>query len=79
MIGSTSLKVYNFIFNIRVENSKFELYKIPDSKTGGITYEKVRDDIEKDLESSDITATELQDERIGPIILEEYRKQVTKQ
>ena len=60
-IGLTDLKVYNSIFNITEENNKFELYKLPDEKAGGVSYEKVRDEIEKDLNISDITATDLQD------------------
>ena len=78
MIGLTNLEVYNSIFNITEENNKFELYKFPDEKAGGVTYEKVRDEIEKDLDIEDITAADLQDEIIGPIIIEEYKKQVTK-
>ena len=78
MIGLTNLEVYNSIFNITEENNKFELYKIPYEKAGGISYEKVRYEIEKDLHNEDITAADLQDEIIGPIIIEEYKKQVTK-
>ena len=78
MIGLTDLEVYNSIFNITEENNKFELYKFPDEKAGGITYEKVRDEIEKDLDIEDITAEDLQDDIIGPLIIEEYEKQVTK-
>ena len=78
MIGLTDLEVYNSIFNRTEENNKFELYKFPDEKSGGVTYEKVRDEIEKDLDIEDITAADLQDERIGPNIFEEYREQVTK-
>ena len=78
MIGLTDLEVYNSIFNITEENNKFDLYKFPDEKTGGITYEKVRDEIGKDLDIEDITAEDLQDEIIAPIIIEEYEKQVTK-
>ena len=78
MVGLTDLDVYNSIFNITEENNKFELYKFPDEKAGGITYEKVRDEIERDLDISDITATDLQDDIIGPIIIEEYKEQVTK-
>ena len=78
MIGLTDLEVYNSIFNITEENNKFELYKFPDEKGGGVTYEKVRDEIEKDLGLEDITAEDLQDDIIGPIIIEEYKKQVTK-
>ena len=79
MIGLTDLEVYNSIFNITEENNKFELYKFPDEKAGGVTYEKVRDEIEKDLDIEDITAADLQDDIIGPIIVEEYKEQVTKE
>ena len=78
MIGLTNLEMYNSTFNITEENNKFELYKFTDEKSGGVTYEKVRDEIEKDLDIKDITAEDLQDEIIGAIIIEEYKKQVTK-
>ena len=78
MIGLTDLEVYISIFNITEENNKLQLYKFPDEKAGGISYTKVRDEIEKDLDISDITATDLQDDIIAPIIIEEYREQVTK-
>ena len=78
MIGLTDLEVYNSTFNITEESNKFELFKFPDDKSGGVTYEKVRDEIEKDLGIEDITAEDLQYEIIGPIIIEEYKKQVTK-
>ena len=78
MIGLTNLEVYNSIFNIAEENNKFELYKFPDEKSGGVTYEKVRDEIERDFDIEDITAEDLQDDKIGPIIFEEYNEQVTK-
>ena len=78
MIGLTNLEVYNSTFNITEEINKFKLYNFPDEKAGGITYEKVRDEIEKDLDIEDITAEDLQDDIIGPIIIEEHKKQVTK-
>ena len=78
MIGLTDLEVYNSIFNKTEENNKFEFYKFPDEKAGGVTYEKVRDEIEKDLDIKDITAEDLQDDIIGPLIIEEYEEQVTK-
>ena len=78
MIGLTDLEVYNSIFNITEENNKFELYNFPDEKSGGVTYEKVRDEIEKNLEIENITAADIQDDIIGPIINEEYKQQVTK-
>ena len=78
MIGLVDLEVYNSIYIITGENNKFELYKFPDEKAGEVTYEKVRDEIEKDLDISDITASNLQDVIIAPIIIEEYKEQVTK-
>ena len=78
MIGLVDLEVYNSIFNKTEENNKFKLYKFPDEKAGGITYEKVRDEIEKVLDIEDITPADLQDDIIVLIIIEEYREQVTK-
>ena len=78
MIGLTDLEVYNSLFNITEENNKFEFYKLPDEKAGGISNEKVRDEIEKDLDIEDITAADFQGEIIAPIIIDEYREQVTK-
>ena len=78
MIGLTILEEYNSIFNVTEENNKFELYKFPNSKIGGISYEKVWDENEKDLGIRDFTATDLQDYIIGPIIIQEYRKQIRK-
>ena len=77
MLGLTSLEVYNSVFNITEENNKFKVHKFPDTKVGGVSYEKVRDEIEEDLSVSDFTATDLQDDVIGPIIIKEYREQVT--
>ena len=78
MIGVTDLEVYNSFFNITEENNKFKLYKFPHEKSGGITYEKVRDEIERDLDISNITAADLQDDLIPPIIIEKNNEQVTK-
>ena len=78
MLELVDLEVYNSIFNITEKNNKFEIYKFPAEKAGGVTYEKVRDEIEKDLDIEDITAEDLQDDIIAPIIIEEYKKQVTK-
>ena len=76
MVGLVDSEVYNSIFNI--ENKKPQLYEFPDEKAGGVTYEKVKDEIEKDLDIEDITAADLQDEIVAPNIIEEYREQVTK-
>ena len=78
MMGLTSLDVYNSIFNTTGGNKKIELYDFPDEKTGGFSYEKVRAEVERDLDVSVITATDLEDEMIAPNIVEEYREQVTK-
>ena len=78
MIGLVDLEIYSSIFNITEENNKLQLYKFPDEKADGVTYDKVRDEIEKELGIEEITAADLQDERRAPIIIEEYRKQVTK-
>ena len=78
MIGLTDLEVYISLFNIKRENNKLELYKNPDEKNGGVSYENVRDEIKKDFDISDITDVEIQDDIIGPIIIEEHREQVTK-
>ena len=78
MIGLTSLEVYISVFDITEDYNKFELYIFPEAKSGGISYEKVGDEIERDLEITGITATDLQDDIIGPIIVEENRKEVSK-
>ena len=58
MIELTDLDAYNSIFNITEENNKLKLFKFPDKKAGGITFEKVRDEIERDLDIEDITAAD---------------------
>ena len=78
MLGLTDIEVYNSIFIITGDNNKIELFKSPDEKIGGISYTKVRDEIEKDLRISNTTATDLPDDIIAPIIIKEYREQVTK-
>ena len=78
MIELTDLEVYNSVFNITEANNKVELYIFPDEKAGGISYTKVRDEIERDLDISDITVVDLQDDVKAPINIEDYREQVTK-
>ena len=70
--------MYNSIFNITEENNNFKHFKVLDEKSGGVSYLKVRDEIEKDLYISDITASDLEDDILGPIVIAEYRNQVTK-
>ena len=71
MIGLTNFEVYNSILNRTEQNINFKFYMFPESEEGEITYEKVRYEIENFLKISDITAANLQDETIGPTIIEE--------
>ena len=66
MINLTILEVFNSNFVITEGNNKFELYTFPASKLRGVTYEKVKKEIEKVLVISDFTATDLQDQIKGP-------------
>ena len=78
MLRLTSLEVYNSLFNITEENNKFELCKYPNSRSGGVSYEKVRDEIERDLNVSNIATTDIQDDIRGPSVFGEYREQLSK-
>ena len=78
IIGLMSLEAYKFIFNITEQNKKFELHEFPDQKSGGISYENVRDEIEKNWEISDITAIDLQDEIMAPIFLKSIENNLQK-
>ena len=78
MIGLTDLEVYNSIFNLTEENTKLQLYKFRDEKSIGVSYLKVRDEIEKDLDIEDITDIDLKDDLLAPNIIEEYKEQVSK-
>ena len=76
MMGLSNLEAYNSIFNIKRHDKKFKHYKFPDSKSGGLSNEKLRDDIARDMEVTDITATDFQYQRTGPIFIEELGEQV---
>ena len=78
MIRLRSLEVYNSIFNITDKINNFEFHKFRDQKIGGVSYTKVRDEIERDLDIPDITATDLQDDLISPNFIDEYREQVAR-
>ena len=78
VIGLTGLEVCYSIYNITEENYKFEFYKSPDAKIGGVSYEKVKDEIEKDLDVSDITTTDLQDKIIAPNIIKNIENKLQK-
>ena len=71
MLGLVDLEVYNSVFNITEANNNFQIYKFSDEKSGGVSYGKVRDEIEEELDISDITAADFQDEKISPIIMKE--------
>ena len=78
MIGLTDLEVNNYIFNINTTNNKFKLHNFPDEKAVGVSYEKVRDEIEKDLEILDITTTDSQDDITSQILLKNIGKRLKK-
>ena len=78
MIGLTDLEVYNSIFNITEENNEFKLYNFPDEKSGGVSYIKIRDEIEKDLDF-EITAADLLDEIISPFFLKNTKNKFHKE
>ena len=54
--GSRSIQIF---LNITEQSNKFELYIFPDEKAGGVSYEKVRGEIDRDLDFSEITAGDL--------------------
>ena len=74
MIGLTSLEVYNSIFNITEENNKFELYRDSSNKFGFL---ELKDELEEILNISHITQEHLEDEIIGPRIIDEFIKPST--
>ena len=71
MIGLVDLEVYNFIFNITEENNKFELYRDTSDKFGFL---ELKDEIEEILDISHITNKHLDDEALGPQIIDEFIK-----
>ena len=78
MLGLTNLEVYKSFLIKTEENNRIELSKFPGSESGGISYEKVREEVERNLDISDITANDLQGEITGPINIEKYTEQVSK-
>ena len=71
MIGLVDLEVYNSIFNITEENNKFELYRDTSDKFGFL---ELKDEIEEILDISHITNEHLDDEILGPQIIDEFIK-----
>ena len=71
MIGLTNLEVYNSIFNINEKNNKFEIYRDMTAKFGFL---ELKDELEEILNISHITIEHLDDEILGPRIIDEYIK-----
>ena len=70
-IGLINLEIYNSIFNITEENNKFEIYRDTSRKFGFI---ELKDELEEILNISHITNYHLQDEILGPRIIDEKIK-----
>ena len=60
MISLTSVEVYNSIFNITEKNNKLELYTNDFDK---LSFEGLNDELEENLNISDITPSHLQHEK----------------
>ena len=71
MIGLVGLEVYNSIFNITEENTKFDLYT---DTYGELSFEELKDELEEILNIPHITDDQLKDEIIGPRINKNYWK-----
>ena len=71
MLGLVDLEVYNSIFNITEENNKFELYRDTSDKFGFL---ELKDELEENLNISHITNEHLDDEILGPHIIDEFIK-----
>ena len=78
MLGLVDWETYNSIFNIKKQNKKIEFYKFHDERVGGVSYEKVRDEIEKDLDFSNFTDIDLQDEIISPLLVKNIENKLQK-
>ena len=71
IIGITSLEVYNSIFNMTLENNKFELYTdIFDE----CSFVHLKDEVAEILKVSDITPYHQQHEPIEPRIIETFKE-----
>ena len=71
MLGLVDLEVNNSIFNITETNNKFELYRDMSDKFGFL---ELKDELEEILSIPHITNEHLQDDEIGPRIIDEYIK-----
>ena len=71
MIGLTDLEVYNTIFNITEEINKFDIYRDSSNKFGFL---ELKDELEEVLNISHISQKHLEDEVLGPRIIDELYK-----
>ena len=71
MIGLGNLEAYNSIFNITEENKKFGLYT---DNLDEFSFQELEDELEELLSISDITPYHLKHDKIGPRVIEAYRK-----
>ena len=71
MTGLTDLEVYNSIFNITEKNNKIEIYRDISNKFGFL---ELKDKLEEILNIPHITIEHLDDEILGPRIIDEYIK-----
>ena len=71
MFQLIGLEAYNSIFNLTEENNNFELYT---DTFDELSITELKDEVEEILSKSDIAPYHLQHERIGPRIIETYRK-----
>ena len=71
MLGLVDLEVYNSIFNITEENNKVEIYRDMTAKFGFL---ELKDELEEILNISHITIKHLDDEILGPRIIDEFIK-----
>ena len=71
MIGLTNLEVYISILNITEKNNKFEIYRDISNKFGFL---ELKDKLEENPKNPLITTEHLDDEILGPHIIDEYNK-----
>ena len=71
MLGLIDLEVYNSVFNITKENSKFELYT---DTFDEFSFLELKDEVEEILIIPGITNYHLEDETLAPRIAETYWK-----
>ena len=71
MIGLTSLELYKSIFIKTERNNKFEIYRDTSTKFGFL---ELKDELEEILNIPHITPEHLQDDEIGPRVIDEFLK-----